>query len=41
MFDINGNIATNNSTHFFFVKNKTVLPQQENIVLQELQDRKL
>jgi len=24
MFDINGNIATNNSTHFFFVKNKTV-----------------
>ena len=24
MIDINGNIATNNSTHFFFVKNKTV-----------------
>ena len=24
MFDINGNIATNNSTHFFFVKNKIV-----------------
>ena len=24
MFDIYGNIATNNSTHFFFVKNKTV-----------------
>ena len=24
MFDINGNIATNNSTHFFFVKNNTV-----------------
>jgi len=24
MFDINGNIATNNSTHFFYVKNKTV-----------------
>ena len=24
MFDINGNIATNNSTHFFFVTNKTV-----------------
>ena len=24
MFDINGNIATNKSTHFFFVKNKTV-----------------
>ena len=24
MFDINGNIATNNSTHFFFVKKKTV-----------------
>ncbi len=24
MFDINGNISTNNSTHFFFVKNKTV-----------------
>ena len=24
MFDINGNVATNNSTHFFFVKNKTV-----------------
>ena len=24
MFDINGNIATNNSTHFFFVKNETV-----------------
>ena len=24
MFDINGNIATNNSTHFFFIKNKTV-----------------
>ena len=24
MFDINGNIATNNSTHFFFVKNNCV-----------------
>ncbi len=24
MFDINGNVATNNSTHFFFVKNRTV-----------------
>ena len=24
MFDINGNVATNNSTHFFYVKNKTV-----------------
>ena len=24
MFDINGNVATNNSTHFFFVKNKIV-----------------
>ena len=24
MFDINGNIATNNSTHFFYIKNKTV-----------------
>ena len=24
MFDINGNIATNNSTHFFFIKNKCV-----------------
>tara|TARA_B100001057_G_scaffold109586_1_gene107529 strand:+ start:1088 stop:1981 length:894 start_codon:yes stop_codon:yes gene_type:complete len=24
MFDVNGNIATNNSTHFFYVKNKTV-----------------
>ena len=24
MFDINGNVATNNSTHFFFVKNNTV-----------------
>ena len=24
MFDIEGNIATNNSTHFFFVKNNTV-----------------
>ena len=24
MFDINGNIATNNSTHFFFVKQNTV-----------------
>ena len=24
MFDINGNVATNNSTHFFFVKNDTV-----------------
>ena len=24
MYDINGNVATNNSTHFFFVKNKTV-----------------
>jgi branched-chain amino acid aminotransferase len=24
MFDINGNIATNNSTHFFFIKNNTV-----------------
>ena len=24
MFDINGNIATNNSTHFFFIKNKKV-----------------
>ena len=24
MFDINGNIATNNSTHFFFVKNNIV-----------------
>ena len=24
MFDIKGNIATNNSTHFFFVKNNTV-----------------
>ena len=24
MFDINGNIATNNSTHFFYVKNKCV-----------------
>ncbi len=24
MFDINGNVATNNSTHFFFIKNKTV-----------------
>ena len=24
MFDINGNIATNNSTHFFFVKDNTV-----------------
>ena len=25
MFDINGNVATNNSTHFFFVKNNTVI----------------
>ena len=25
MFDINGNIATNNSTHFFYVKNKCVI----------------
>ena len=24
MFDINGNVATNNSTHFFFVKNNVV-----------------
>ena len=24
MFDINGNVSTNNSTHFFFVKNNTV-----------------
>ena len=24
MFDINGNISTNNSTHFFYIKNKTV-----------------
>ena len=24
MFDINGNIATNNSTHFFYIKNKIV-----------------
>ena len=24
MFDINGNIATNNSTHFFYIKNKTI-----------------
>ena len=24
MFDINGNIATNNSTHFFYVKNNIV-----------------
>ena len=24
MFDINGNIATNNSTHFFYVKNNCV-----------------
>ena len=24
MFDINGNIATNNSTHFFYIKNKSV-----------------
>jgi len=24
MFDINGNISTNNSTHFFFIKNNTV-----------------
>tara|TARA_Y100001970_G_scaffold292316_1_gene433111 strand:- start:18441 stop:19340 length:900 start_codon:yes stop_codon:yes gene_type:complete len=24
MFDINGNIATNNSTHFFYIKNRTV-----------------
>ena len=24
MFDINGNIATNNSTHFFFIKDKCV-----------------
>ena len=24
MFDINGNIATNNSTHFFYIKNKCV-----------------
>ena len=24
MFDINGNISTNNSTHFFFIKNKTL-----------------
>jgi len=24
MFDINGNIATNNSTHFFFIKKKCV-----------------
>ena len=24
MFDINGNIATNNSTHFFYIKDKTV-----------------
>ena len=24
MFDINGNIATNNSTHFFYIKNKKV-----------------
>ena len=23
-FDINGNIATNNSTHFFYIKNKCV-----------------
>ena len=22
--DINGNISTNNSTHFFYIKNKTV-----------------
>ena len=25
MFDINGNIATNNSTHFFYIKNDTVI----------------
>ena len=24
MFDVNGNIATNNSTHFFYIKNKIV-----------------
>ena len=24
MFDINGNIATNNSTHFFYIKNNIV-----------------
>ncbi len=25
MFDINGNIATNNSTHFFYIKNNNVV----------------
>ena len=41
MFDINGNIATNNSTHFFYIKINVFILQKENIVLQELQDKKL
>ena len=32
MFDINGNIATNNSTHFFYIKINVFTPQKENIV---------
>ena len=30
MFDINGNIATNNSTHFFYIKNKIVFTSTGN-----------
>ena len=40
MFDINGNIATNNSTHFFYVKNKCVYTSKVNIVLKVLHGKK-
>ena len=35
MFDINGNIATNNSTHFFYIKNKKHLSDEDMVAYQE------
>ena len=41
MFDINGNIATNNSTHFFFVKNKTVFTSTGKYCVTEITRQKI
>ena len=41
MFDINGNIATNNSTHFFYIKNKTVFTSTGEYCVQGITRKKI
>ena len=41
MFDINGNIATNNSTHFFYIKNKIVFTSKGHYCVRGITRKKI